>query len=68
MDGTLTCRPEVVFKYCLYGVKDVNNISQLPAQCIDGMVLKVSNSMTLTQTITKVKFKTEGSIPGQGLD
>lgn len=51
----------------MYGVKDsVNDISRLPAQCVDGVVLKVSNSDDSDADDYFVKFKTEGSIPGQG--
>lgn len=51
----------------LYGLKDaVNDVSLLPTQCIDGYVLKVSNSAQSDADDYYVKFKTEGGIPGQG--
>lgn len=51
----------------IYGVKDsVNDISRLPPQCLDGVVLKVSNSDDSDADDYFVKFKTEGGIPGQG--
>lgn len=51
----------------IYGIKDsVNDISRLPAQCQDGIVLKVSNSDDSDADDYFVKFTTEGSIPGQG--
>ena len=51
----------------IYGIKDsVNDVSRLPAQCVDGVVLKVSNSDDSDADDYFVKFKTEGSIPGQG--
>ena len=51
----------------LYGLKDtVNDISLLPPQGIDGMVLKVSNSANTAADDYYVKFVTQGGIPGQG--
>lgn len=51
----------------LYGLKDsVNDISRLPPQCVDGLVLKVANSSDSDADDYFVKFQTEGSIPGQG--
>ncbi len=51
----------------MYGVKDtVNDVSKLPAQCQDGVVLKVVNSDQSDSDDYYVKFETAGSIPGQG--
>lgn len=51
----------------LYGLKDaVNDVSLLPAQGMDGIRLKVSNSSQSDADDYYVKFVTEGGIPGQG--
>lgn len=51
----------------LYGLKEsVNDVSLLPPQCADGVVLRVSNSDSSDADDYYVKFKTEGGIPGQG--
>ena len=51
----------------LYGLKDsVNDVSLLPAQCEDGIILKVANTEASDADDYYVKFKTEGGIPGQG--
>ena len=51
----------------LYGLKDsVNDVSLLPPQCEDGLVLKVANTEASDADDYYVKFKTEGGIPGQG--
>jgi hypothetical protein len=51
----------------LYGIKDtVNDVSLLPPQCEDGIVLKIANTEASDADDYYVKFKTEGSIPGQG--
>ena len=51
----------------IYAIKDsVNDVSRLPAQCQDGVLLKVSNSNDSDADDYYVKFKTEGGIPGQG--
>ena len=51
----------------IYAIKDsVNDVSRLPAQCEDGVLLKVSNSDDSAADDYYVKFKTEGGIPGQG--
>ena len=51
----------------LYGLKDaVNDVSLLPPQCEDGVLLRVSNSDQSDADDYYVRFKTEGGIPGQG--
>jgi hypothetical protein len=51
----------------LYGLKgSVNDVSLLPPQCQDGILLRVSNSDASDADDYYVKFKTEGGIPGQG--
>lgn len=51
----------------LYGLKDaVNDVSLLPPQCEDGILLKVANTEESDADDYYVKFKTEGGIPGQG--
>lgn len=51
----------------LYGLKDaVNDVSLLPPQCEDGIVLRVANTEASDADDYYVKFKTEGGIPGQG--
>lgn len=51
----------------LYGIKEsVNDISALPAQCEDGVILKVANTEASDADDYYVKFVTEGGIPGQG--
>lgn len=51
----------------LYGLKDsVNDVSLLPPQGVDGVVLRVSNSASSDADDYYVKFTTEGGIPGLG--
>lgn len=51
----------------LYGLKDsVNDVSLLPPQCEDGVVLRVANTEASDADDYYVKFETEGGIPGQG--
>ena len=51
----------------LYGLKDsVNDVSLLPPQGLDGVVLRVSNSASSDADDYYVKFTTEGGIPGLG--
>ena len=51
----------------IYAIKDsVNDVSRLPAQCENGVILKVSNSDDSDADDYYVQFKTEGGIPGQG--
>ena len=51
----------------LYGLKDaVNDVSLLPPQCEDGILLRVANTEDSDADDYYVKFKTEGGIPGQG--
>ena len=51
----------------LYGLKDaVNDVSLLPPQCEDGILLKVANTEASDADDYYVQFKTEGGIPGQG--
>ncbi len=51
----------------IYGLKEsVNDVSMLPAQCEDGVILKVSNTEASDADDYYVKFATEGGIPGQG--
>ena len=52
----------------LYGIKgSVNDISRLPSQCVEGVVLLVRNSAESDADDYYVKFKpASGDIPGQG--
>ena len=46
---------------------EVSDISQLPAQCINGVVIKIRNTSAATADDYYVKFEaTEGEIPGTG--
>ena len=46
---------------------EVSDISQLPAQCINGVVIKIRNTSAATADDYYVKFEaTEGEIPGSG--
>ena len=51
----------------LYGLKEnVNDVTLLPPQCEDGVVLRVANTEASDADDYYVKFVTEGGIPGQG--